>query len=118
MPLFSFVPEFVDLGDKIFSRVSKIISSSLLLRTVVSLDLDDNCVFRIFPIEEGLLFTSHPHLTHIRIALRRFEDCIYLLSQLGKQLHSLFLTMVHVAGTEDQTIPDVTSVSNCLQSEM
>jgi hypothetical protein len=84
------------------------------MRTIVSLELDDNCTFQIFPVEGGLLFSQSPHLTHIRIALLRFEDCVRLLSQLGKQLRSFCVTIGSVPRFEDPPVPDITSVSDCL----
>jgi hypothetical protein len=106
-PLFSFIPEFLDINEEFFSRVSRFISCSSLTHTIVSLELDNHCVFPIFPIEDVLLFSQSPHLTHIRIALHRFDDCVRLLSQLRKQLRSLFITVRHVSRNDEHIMTDL-----------
>lgn len=88
------------------------------MRTIVSLDLDENCVFRTFPMEDGLDFSQYIHPTELRIGLHRFEGFVRLLSQIGKQLKSLFVTLRHVSRTEHSPIPDIQSVSYSLQLQI
>lgn len=118
LPLFSIVPEFVDIGDECFNRVVIILNCSPIMRTIVSLDLDENCVFRTFPMEDGLDFSPYVHLTELRIGLHRFEDFLRLLSQIGKQLQSLSVTLGNVSRTEYSPIPDLQSVSYSLKLKM
>ena len=118
MPLFSIVPEFVDIDDELFSRVVKIVNCSPLLRTIVSLDLNENCVFRTFPMEDGLDFSQYIHLTELHIGLHRFDDFVRLLNQIEKQLQSLFVTIGHVSRLEHCPTPDIASVSYSLESKM
>lgn len=117
-PLFSIIPEFVDIGDELFTRVVNIVNCSPVMCTTVSLDLNENCVFRIFPMEEGLDFSQYVHLTELRIGLYRFDDFVRLLNQIGKQLISLSVTIGHISHLEHCPTPSMTSVSHSLGLKM
>ena len=118
MPLFSLVPQFMDVPDEFRSRVLRILNCSPMMRSIVSLDLDENCVFDMFPMEEGLDFSKYVHLTELRMGLYRFEDFVRLLDQIGKQLQSLFVTIRYISYLDQSSIPDLESVSYSLELKM
>ncbi|CAF5108719.1 unnamed protein product, partial [Rotaria sp. Silwood1] len=69
------------------------------MRSMVSFELDDDCILpNIFYDRE--FFPQSIQLTHIRITLCYFEDCICLLKQLGQQLDSFIVSIVYVDATE------------------
>ena len=50
-------------------------------------------------------------LTHIRISLLNFDQCIHLLNQLGSQLHSFIVTIVLVSNYQSPALSKIRSVS-------
>ncbi|CAF1502011.1 unnamed protein product, partial [Rotaria sordida] len=59
------------------------------MHSVQSLKLDDNCMLLVTVYNGQSHFDQLSRLTHLRISLWNFYQCIDLLSQLGSQLHSL-----------------------------
>ena len=80
--------------------------------SVVSFELDYDWISPIIFNDHELFFPQSIQLTHIRIRLCYFDDCICLLKQLGQQLYSFIVNIVHVDGTQLSLIYKIPSVSN------
>jgi len=79
--------------------------------SIISFELDPDCVVSISPSDEGLFFSQSPNLNHISITLSQFHDCVHLLNQLGSQLYSFAVSIIHVRLSEkfDAQMPLVSS---------
>ncbi len=95
-PLSCIIPQFVRLEGTVSDRILSSVRCSLLMRSIVSFELDDDCIFPTIIDANGLFFPQSIQLTHIRITLNEFDDCVYLLNQLGSQLCSFTISLVHV----------------------
>jgi len=84
------------------------------MHSIVSIELDDDCVFAVRPSQEGLFFPQSPHLIHLRVALYRFDDCVRLFNQLGRQLHSLSVKMLFVSQSPNDILSEMTAASSYL----
>jgi len=86
------------------------------MRSIISLELDKDCILPRLVSDDDLFFPQSPHLTHICVTLRRFDDCIHLLNQLGSQLQSFAVSLVITRLQRDSnTISRMTSVNICFQ---
>jgi hypothetical protein len=77
---------------------------SSLMHSVQSFELDDNCLLAGMLDENELHFGLATRLTHVRISLWDFSECVRLLNEIGPQLHSLTVTIASVF----DYIPNVT----------
>jgi hypothetical protein len=84
------------------------------MHSIISIELDDDCVFAVRLSQEGLFFPQSPHIIHVRVALYGFDDCVRLFNQLGRQLHSLSVKMLFTCRNEDDILPEITSASSYL----
>ncbi|CAF2390754.1 unnamed protein product [Rotaria sp. Silwood2] len=109
-PLLSIIPQLFRVEGTPRSEILSSFCSSLLMCSIVSFELDDDCILpKIFNVRE--LFFPHSHqLTHIRITLCYFEHCISLLKQLGSQLYSFSVNIVYVDGTAIRVIYEIPSI--------
>jgi hypothetical protein len=82
------------------------------MRSVVSFELDSDWLSPSIFNDRELFFPQSIQLTHIRIRLCYFDDCICLLKQLGQQLYAFIVSIVYVDGTEFRLICKIPSVSN------
>jgi hypothetical protein len=94
--LFSNIPQFYVLDKSNAARTLSKFLCSLSVPTIVSFELDDDCVLTNIFNDDGLLFPESIHLTDIRITLFQFEHCICLLNQFGSQLCSFVVNMMFV----------------------
>ncbi|CAF4407326.1 unnamed protein product [Rotaria sp. Silwood2] len=94
-PLFSIVPQLFYL-DTINDRLVSFFRFSPIIRSIIFFEFDPDCGLSIRSGDEGLFFSQSPNITHINITLRQFDDCICLLNQLGSQLYSFTVTIIHV----------------------
>jgi hypothetical protein len=95
-PLSCIIPQFVRLEGTVGGRILSAVRCSSLMRSIVSFELDDDCILPSIINADGLFFPQSIQLTHIRITLNEFDDCVYLLNQLGSQLCSFTISIVHV----------------------
>jgi hypothetical protein len=110
-PLFSCVPQFFLLPNySLGARLSTLCRSSLM-RSVESFELDDNCILTESFEDNQLRFDQVIRLTHIRISFLNFDQCVYLLKQMGSQLHSFTVTIGYVFEQEPDLITKIRSVS-------
>jgi hypothetical protein len=114
VPLLSVVPDLFDLDGIASKKFLSFIHCSLIMHSIVSIELDDDCVFAVRPSQERLFFPQSPHLTHVRVALYGFDDCVRLFNQLGRQLHSLSVKMLFVSQSANDILSEITSASNYL----
>ncbi|CAF3926498.1 unnamed protein product [Rotaria sp. Silwood1] len=84
---------------------------SRFMRFVISFELDKDYILPTLVNDDNLFFPQSSHLTHIRITLRYFNDCILLLNQLGAQLHSLSVSVTLINIRQYRTISRMTSTS-------
>ncbi|CAF3802849.1 unnamed protein product [Rotaria sordida] len=109
-PLFSTVPQLFYLNDLLAEKLVLFIHCSPFMRSIVSFEYDHDCALSVPSGDKGLFFTQSPHLTHVSITLRQFHDCVCLLNQLGSQLHSFSVSIVHVRLDENNSISQLTSI--------
>jgi hypothetical protein len=82
------------------------------MRSVESLELDDNCgLFETF-YDNQWCSNQVIRLTHIRISFWCFKTCLDLLEQLGQQLHLFSVTIGCIGDKQSELIPKIRSVSN------
>ena len=80
--------------------------------SVESLKLDDNCgLFETF-YDNQWCSNQVIRLTHIRISFWSFKTCLYLLEQLGQQLHSFSVTIGCICDEQSELISKIRSLSN------
>ena len=84
------------------------------MRSIISFELDDDCILPKLANNDELFFPQSPHLTHIRVTLRFFDECIHLLNQLGSQLHSFTVSLVNPGPRRNSNaISRIASVNIC-----
>ncbi|CAF2974481.1 unnamed protein product [Rotaria sp. Silwood2] len=110
-PLFSIIPEFLHFDGTIGGRILSVLRCSPLIHSIISFELDDDCIFPDAPNDDGLFFVHSSQLTHIRVTLCRFDHCVRLLNQLGPQIHSFSVSLVHVRIGDVDIISKMTSIS-------
>ena len=87
---------------------SEILSSFCLSRgidSIVSFELDDVCILPTIFYDRNSYFSQSN-----RITLRYFDHCIFLLKQIGSQLHSFAVNIVHADGTRFLRIYQIPTV--------
>ncbi len=110
-PLFSIVPQFFLLPNYSFGEKLSTLCHSSLMYSVESFELDDNCILSERLHDDQLRFDKVIRLTHLRISLWNFDQCVHLLNQLGSQLHSFTVTIGYVCAGELNLISKIRSVS-------
>jgi hypothetical protein len=85
------------------------------MRSIVSFELDEDCVLPKLVSDDDLFLSQSPHLTHIRVTLNDFDNCIRLLNQLGSQLHSFAVNITYTVIRERDTTSRMASVNNYFQ---
>jgi hypothetical protein len=81
------------------------------MRSVQSFELDDICMLAGSPWDDGLRFDQAIRLTHIHISFFKFRECIYLLNQLGSQLHSFTVNIECIREYDRDLISKIRLVS-------
>lgn len=114
LPLVPVLAELFDLDDTASNPFLSFIHCSSFMHSIVSIELDDNCVFRVQPSDEELFFPHSHHITHVSVTLSQFEHCVELLDQLGKQLQSLSVTVAYVCRRGPGILSKLKSASICL----
>jgi len=113
--LFSILPQLFSIETIDSCRRIPAFLCSRFMRSVISFELDEDCILPTLVNVNDLFFSQSSHLTHIRITLRYFNDCIHLLSQLGAQLHSFGVSFTHTDIRQYRTMSRITLVSICFQ---
>jgi hypothetical protein len=113
-PLFSIVPQLFYFDDLITDQLVSFFRYSPVARSINSFEFDPDCGIPILYGDEGLRFSQSPNLTHISITLRQFYHCVNLLNQLGSQLHSFAVSIVHIRLCENLDVSQLISVNNFL----
>jgi len=89
---------------------------SRFMLSIISFELDEDCILPYLVNDDDLFFPQSSHLTHIRVTLRHFDDCILLLTQLGSQLHSFAVSLVFThLRRHSNIIPLLIPVNICFQ---
>ncbi|CAF4137121.1 unnamed protein product [Rotaria sordida] len=110
-PLFSIVPQFFYPSDSITNVLLSFFHNSLIMHSIVNFEYDDDCALLVPSIDKGSLFPRSPHLTHVRVTLRKFDDCLRLLNQLGSQLCSFAVSIIHVIKKDEDILSQIKSIS-------
>lgn len=105
------MPQLIYFDGTGGSRILAALRCSTLMGTVISFELDVDCIFPDTPNDSELFFTHLSQLTHLRITVGRFNHCIHLLNQLGPQLHSFDVSIVNIPIADADALPTMTSVS-------
>ncbi|CAF3562076.1 unnamed protein product [Rotaria socialis] len=84
---------------------------SLSVPSIVSFELEDDCILTNIFNDDDLFFPESIHLTHIRITLFKFEHCICLLNQLGSQLCSFVVNVMFVSASDAGIFSKIKSIS-------
>ncbi|CAF4264743.1 unnamed protein product, partial [Adineta steineri] len=92
-PLFSIVPQFVFIEDKLINPVFSVIRCSPIMRPIHSFAFDNDAALGIPVNHDKLFFAQSSYLTHISITLCKLSDCVRLLNQLGSAVHSFTVSM-------------------------
>ncbi len=112
IPLFSTIPQFVLLNNNDSARIlSKFLCSSII-RSIVTFELDDDCVLLDVFNDSWLFFPQSIQLTDIRVTLFQFDHCICLLNQLDFQLCSFAVSIMNVSLPNVDILSKIKSVSN------
>ncbi|CAF1415693.1 unnamed protein product [Rotaria sp. Silwood1] len=98
-PLVSTVPNLIRLTGSSNGKILSSFCSSTLIPSIISFELDDDCVLPHVSNDYYLFFPQSIQLSHIQITLCYVDDCICLLKQLGPQLYSLIVSIVYVDST-------------------
>ena len=70
------------------------------MRSIQSFELDDTCCLADYVGNNQSRFDQASRLTHIRISLCHFQECLLILNQLGSQLCSFTVTVTDVGEHE------------------
>ncbi|CAF1411759.1 unnamed protein product [Rotaria sp. Silwood1] len=109
-PLFSDIPQFFDLSQKL-SDILSFYCHSPIMSLITSFEFDPDCVISIPSSDEKLFFPQTVHLTHISITFHQFGDCVRLLNQIGTQLQSFVVSMMHVYLSEELDLSQISLIS-------
>ncbi|CAF4473209.1 unnamed protein product [Rotaria sp. Silwood2] len=112
-PLFSFIPQFVRVKNFVGGKSLFNLRYSSFMRSIVWFELDDDCILPNVFNDDRLFFPQSIQLTHIRITLYEFPDCVHLLNQMGTQICSFSVTILCVDRSEVDIISKIRSIS-CL----
>ncbi|CAF1371745.1 unnamed protein product [Rotaria sordida] len=88
------------------------------MRSIVSIEVDDGYMLSNIFNDHKVFFPQSNQLTHIRITLCYFEDCVGLLEQLGTQLYLFNVSIVYVNCIEKCLVHKIPSVTNISLSEI
>jgi len=114
--LFSILPQLFGYENTAPGPTISAFRRSRFMRSILSFELDEDCILPRLDSDGDLFFPQSPHLTHIRITLREFDDCIRLLNQLGSQLQSFAVSFVFPCLRQNSnTISRMTLVNICFQ---
>jgi hypothetical protein len=117
-PLFTIVPQFFLLPNYGLGKNLSSLCHSSLMRSVQSFELDDNYILAETLHDNELRFDQAIRLTHLRISLWRFDQCVHLLNQLCSQLHSFTVTIGSVFDNEPHITPEILSVSEIFRFDI
>jgi len=106
------IPQFVRLEGSVGDRIISTVRCSTFMRSIVSLELDNDCILPDVMNPDELFFPQSIQLSRIQITLDQFGDCVHLLTQLGSQLRSFAVSIVDVYVQKADTISQISSVSN------
>ncbi|CAF1578875.1 unnamed protein product, partial [Rotaria magnacalcarata] len=107
------IPQFVRLEGSGGYRIISTVRCSAFMRSIVSLELDNDFILPDVINPDGLFFPQSIRLSRIQITLHRFGDCVRLLTELGTQLCSFAVSIVHVYLQKADIISQISSIS-CL----
>ncbi|CAF1123221.1 unnamed protein product, partial [Rotaria sordida] len=96
-PLFAITPQFVALPDCTLGKNVATLCRSSLMHSIQSLEFDENLILTIIFANGELYFDQLSRLTHLRITLWGFHQCLHLLNQLASQLHSFTVTISKIS---------------------
>ncbi len=111
LALFSTVPQSDYIPDELIGTVLSFISRSPLMRSIRSFEFDHNAALLVPVNHEKLFFAQSSCLTHVSITLRELPDCVRLLNQLGSQIHSFTVSIIHAYVGNEDVISKIESVS-------
>jgi hypothetical protein len=111
-PLFTIVPQCFLLPRCIIGEQITELCRSTMMRSIQSFHLDDNCCLSELFRKGEMRFNEVPRLTHIRISLSDFDQCVNLLLELGSQLHSFTVTLGNCFSYEPILTSDLELVSD------
>jgi hypothetical protein len=117
-PLFTIVPQFFILPNCSLGEKVATLCHSSLMRSVQSFEVDDNFILAQTLRDNQLRFDQVIRLTHLRISLWNFDQCVHLLNQLGSQLHSFTVTLGDVFENEPNISPEIISVNEIFRFDI
>ncbi|CAF1230576.1 unnamed protein product [Rotaria magnacalcarata] len=106
-----FIPQFVRIEGSGGNRIISTVRCSTFMRSIVSLELENDCILPNIINPDGLFFPQSIRLSRIQITLNRFGDCVRLLTELGTQLCSFAVSIVHVYLQKADIISQISSIS-------
>lgn len=117
-PLCAVVHEIFTIPtDGVGKKIVTFLCSSLI-QSVQSLEIDDNCAFVAIITKGTAGFSLATRLTHIRIALLDFPECVRLLNHIGSQLQSFIVTIASVNTYEPHSSDELKQVGPIFWSDI
>jgi hypothetical protein len=83
-----------------------------MMRSIVSFELDDDCILLNIFNDNSLFLRESIHLSHIRITLFQFDHWICLLNRLGSHLCSLTVNIMFDSYRNVHILSEIESVNN------
>ncbi len=84
------------------------------MSTIISFEFDPDLIVTIPTSDKKLFFPQSHNLTHISITFHQFHHCIRLLNQIGAQLQSFVVSIIHVHLSKELDLSEISMVSNYL----
>jgi hypothetical protein len=105
------VPQSVYIEGKLIDPVLLFIRSSPVMRSINSFEFEHNVALFVPINNEQFFFAQSTYLTHVSVTLRQLPDCVRLLNQLGSQIHSFTVSIIHAYRGDENIISQIESVS-------
>ncbi|CAF3118465.1 unnamed protein product [Rotaria sp. Silwood2] len=109
-PLFSTVPQSVHMEVQLIDSVLLFIRWSPLMHSIKSFEFDHDVVLVVPVNNDKLFFAKSSYLTHVSITLLELSDCVRLLNELGSQLHSFIVSIMHVCLDDEDIISEIEAI--------
>ena len=111
-PLFSDIPQLFCISVGLMDLLESFYRYSSIMSSIISFEFGPDCVLSIPPSDKQLFFPKSHNLTHIHITFHQFHDCVCLLNQIGAQLHSFDVSIMHVCLSQELNLSEISLVTN------
>ncbi|CAF4673560.1 unnamed protein product [Rotaria sp. Silwood2] len=98
------------MEDQLIASLLLFIHCSPLMLSIKSFEFDPDASLLVPVNNEKLFFAQSSYLSHVSVTLFKLIDCVRLLNQLGSQLHSFNVSIVHIYLDDEDIISEIESV--------